>query len=111
MGFALVIPILLLLIGWEVFRAGWPALKAFGPGFFTSSAWDPVNGNFGAAPAVFGTIVSSILALIIATPLAVPLARTLSSRRDGPALNQLLADTGRLLAVFSLLLSIGLLLS
>ena len=77
-GFALVIPILLVLIAWEVFRAGWPALKTFGPAFFTSSAWDPVNGNFGAAPAVYGTIVSSILALIIATPLAVGVAIFLS---------------------------------
>jgi phosphate transport system permease protein len=78
MGFALVIPTLLLLIGVEVFRAGWPAFKAFGLTFFTSSAWDPVNGNFGAAPAVYGTIVSSILALIIATPLAVGVAIFLS---------------------------------
>jgi phosphate transport system permease protein len=77
-GFALVIPILLVLIAWEVFRAGWPALKTFGPAFFTSSAWDPVNGKFGAAPAVYGTIVSSILALIIATPLAVGVAIFLS---------------------------------
>jgi phosphate transport system permease protein len=78
LAFALVIPGLLLLIGMEVFRAGWPAFKAFGFPFFTSSAWDPVNGSFGAAPAVFGTIVSSILALLIATPLAVGVAVFLS---------------------------------
>ena len=41
----------------------------------------------------------------LAMPLAVPLARTLAAHRDGPALNQLLADTGRLLAVFSVLLA------
>ena len=44
-------------------------------------------------------------------PLAVPLHRTLAERRDGPSLNKLLADCGRLLALFSLLLSAGLLLS
>jgi len=77
-GFALVIPILLLLIGWEVFAAGWPALKTFGISFFTTSQWDAVNGRFGAAPAVFGTIVSSLVALIIATPLAVGVAIFLS---------------------------------
>ncbi len=54
---------------------------------------------------------SWILLSLLALPLALPLGRTLRERRDGPALNQLLADTGRLLAVFSLLLSIGLLLS
>jgi 1,4-dihydroxy-2-naphthoate polyprenyltransferase len=52
-----------------------------------------------------------LLLPLISVPLAVPLARTLSSRRDGPALNQLLADTGRLLALFSILLAAGLLIS
>jgi phosphate transport system permease protein len=75
---AMVVPILLCMIAWEVFVAGWPALSKFGLGFFTQSAWDPVNGNFGAAPAVFGTIASSILALVIATPLAVGVAVFLS---------------------------------
>jgi phosphate transport system permease protein len=73
-AFALVVPILLCLIAWEVFAAGWPALRQFGIAFFTTSNWDVVNGRFGAAPAVFGTIVSSILALIIATPLAIGVA-------------------------------------
>lgn len=74
LGFALVIPALLLLIAWEVFYAGWPALSRFGIGFFTSSDWDAVNGKFGAAPAVYGTLVSSFIALVIATPLAVGVA-------------------------------------
>src|SRR3954471_11455530 len=78
MGFALVIPVLLLLIAWEVFHAGWPALSKFGIGFFFSSDWDAVNGKFGAAPAVYGTIVSSLIALLIATPLAVGVAIFLS---------------------------------
>jgi len=77
-GFALVIPVLLLLIAVEVFHAGWPALSKFGFSFFTSSDWDAVKGNFGAAPAVYGTIVSSLLALLIATPLAVGVAIFLS---------------------------------
>jgi phosphate transport system permease protein len=73
-GFALVIPALLLLIAWEVFHAGWPALSKFGLGFFFNSDWDAVNGKFGAAPALYGTVVSSLIALIIATPLAVGVA-------------------------------------
>jgi len=78
MGFALVIPVLLLLIAWEVFHAGWPALSKFGLGFFVNSDWDAVNGKFGAAPAVYGTLVSSLIALLIATPLAVGVAIFLS---------------------------------
>ena len=77
-GFALVIPALLCLIAVEVFAAGWPALHKFGIGFLTSSEWDAVNGKFGAAPAIFGTIVSSAIALLIATPLAVGVAIFLS---------------------------------
>ncbi len=83
-GFAMVVPILLCLIAWEVFAAGWPALAKFGVGFFTTSDWDPVAGNFGAAPAVFGTLVSSLLALIIATPLAVGVAIFLSEFAPRP---------------------------
>ena len=59
-------------------RAGWPALRRFGWDFFIASDWDAVKGKFGAAPAVFGTIVSSIIALLIATPLAVGVAIFLS---------------------------------
>ncbi|NUP55737.1 MAG: phosphate ABC transporter permease subunit PstC, partial [Gemmatimonadaceae bacterium] len=76
--FAACVPLLLLLIAVEIGRAAWPALHAFGFGFLTSSAWDPVNGQFGAAPALYGTIVSSILALVIATPLAIGVAIYLS---------------------------------
>ena len=77
-GFALCVPILLVLVLWEVALAGWPALRQFGLGFLTSSVWDPVRGQFGAAPAVFGTIVTSILALVIATPLALGVSIFLS---------------------------------
>ena len=59
----------------------------------------------------FGELDAWILLPLACAPLAVPLRRTLADRRDGPSLNRLLADTGRLLAVFSLLLSAGLLLS
>jgi phosphate transport system permease protein len=68
--FALVVPATLLVIFVGVGVAGWPALQRFGLSFLTSSEWDPVAGRFGAAPAVYGTIVSSLLALLIATPLA-----------------------------------------
>ena len=77
-GFAVCVPLLLVLVLWEVARAGWPALSQFGFGFLTSSDWDPVQHKFGAAPAIFGTIVTSIIALVIATPLALGVAIFLS---------------------------------
>jgi phosphate transport system permease protein len=76
--FAVCVPVLLLLVAWEIGVAGWPAFREFGLGFLSSSTWDPVRGVFGAAPAIYGTIVSSIVALIIATPLALGVAIFLS---------------------------------
>ena len=67
-----------------------------------------------AAPAAtwaFGGLSAWLLLTLAALPLAPPLIETVSSRTDGPALNGALAGTGRLLAVFSLLLSAGVLLS
>jgi phosphate transport system permease protein len=78
MAFALCIPILLLFIALEIGVAAWPALEAFGFGFLYSSDWDPPHQIFGAAPAIYGTIVSSIIALVIATPLALGVAIFLS---------------------------------
>jgi 1,4-dihydroxy-2-naphthoate octaprenyltransferase len=58
-----------------------------------------------------GGLSAWLLLTLAAVPLAPPLLRTVFSRTDGPALNGALADSGRLLAVFSLLLSGGVLLS
>jgi phosphate transport system permease protein len=48
--------------------------QAFGWGFFLSIDWDPVQGLFGAKPFIFGTLVSSLLALLMAVPLGVGVA-------------------------------------
>ena len=77
-AFALCIPLLLLLIAVGVGAAAWPAFREFGLGFLTSSDWDPPHNVFGAAPAIYGTIISSIVALVIATPLALGVAIFLS---------------------------------
>jgi phosphate transport system permease protein len=75
---ALIIPALVVAIGVAIFAAAWPALSKVGFSIVTSSDWDVAAGKFGAAPAVFGTLVSSAVALIIATPLAVGVAIFLS---------------------------------
>ena len=77
-AFAFSIPLLLVLLGIEVAVAAWPAISAFKLSFLTSSRWDAVDGVFGAAPAIYGTLVSSALALVIATPLAIGVAIFLS---------------------------------
>lgn len=62
--------------------------------------------------ALFGRDISPLVLLaLLSIPLAVPLTRVVFSRTDGPSLNQALAKSGMLLALFSLLLSIGLLAS
>ena len=68
--FVLIVPVLVVMLFVAVGVAGWPALSKFGFSFLTSSTWNPVRGDFGAAPAIFGTVVTSLIALAIATPLA-----------------------------------------
>lgn len=70
----LTIPVLFLFIVLRIGRSAWPAIQAFGWGFITSSEWNPVLREFGALPFIFGTVVSSLLALLIAVPLSVGLA-------------------------------------
>ena len=48
----------------------WPSVTRFGPSFVWSTAWDVVRQQFGALPAIFGTLLSSFLALIIAVPVS-----------------------------------------
>jgi phosphate transport system permease protein len=71
---ALSIFAIVLLILVELISGSKLTISKFGMSFFFGSAWDPVNGNFGALPFIYGTVVSSILSLIIAVPLAVGVA-------------------------------------
>jgi phosphate transport system permease protein len=71
---ALTVLVILCLIVYELLSSSQLAWKAFGWKFFWSRDWDPVNEQFGALPFVYGTLVSSLLALILAVPLAVGVA-------------------------------------
>jgi phosphate transport system permease protein len=73
-AFGLTLPLLFLGIVYRVAAASWMSIEEFGWGFITSTAWNPAIGDFGALPFIFGTVVSSLLALVIALPLAVGLA-------------------------------------
>jgi phosphate transport system permease protein len=65
---------LLVLIVYELVLRSGLSWHAFGLKFFAASDWDPVNEKFGALPFIYGTLVSSFLALLIAVPLAVGVA-------------------------------------
>ena len=58
----------------ELLQGSALAWQKFGTHFFFGSEWDPVSGGFGALPFIFGTVVSSLVALFIAVPLAVAVA-------------------------------------
>ncbi|HEY3114951.1 MAG TPA: phosphate ABC transporter permease subunit PstC [Gemmatimonadaceae bacterium] len=75
---AFVVPALVVAIAVAIFAAAWPAFARLGLSIVTTSNWDVRGGHFGAAPALFGTLVSSAVALIIATPLAIGVAIFLS---------------------------------
>ncbi|MBS3899464.1 MAG: phosphate ABC transporter permease subunit PstC [Dethiobacter sp.] len=65
---------ILLVVLW----GAWPAWQAFGPAFLATSVWDPVQNLYGAIPAVFGTLVTSLIALALAGPLGIGTAIFLS---------------------------------
>src|SRR5437762_5951548 len=65
---------LIVLVGFELWRGSHLALQKFGWRFLSSSEWDPVDEQFGALPFIFGTLVSSVVALIIAVPLSIATA-------------------------------------
>ena len=61
-------------IGLELWKSSGLALEKFGWNFLTRQVWDPVMEDFGALPFIYGTIVSSLLALMIAVPLGLGVA-------------------------------------
>ena len=65
---------LLALIGIFLLIRAWPSVTHFGWSFVVTSQWDPVRDIYGALPVVFGTLVSSLLAMLIAVPLSIGIA-------------------------------------
>jgi phosphate transport system permease protein len=64
------LPVLICLLGWEMWRGSELSREKFGLAFLFSSAWDPALDDYGAVPFIFGTMVSSIIALLLAVPLS-----------------------------------------
>jgi phosphate transport system permease protein len=75
---ALVLVLIVAGIGYALWHESQLSIHAFGWKFWTTSRWDPVSGDFGAAPFIWGTLYSAILALLISTPIALGIAIFLS---------------------------------
>ena len=72
--FSMMVLVALMGIIVSLFINAWPALAKFGPEFLWRVEWDIVNEEFGAAIAIFGTVVSAAIALVIAVPLSFGIA-------------------------------------
>jgi len=72
--FAFLVLLLMLGIIASLVWGGWLSIKTFGFGFFTSTAWNPVTGEFGAAVPIYGTLITSFIALLIGVPVSFGIA-------------------------------------
>src|SRR5690349_9659091 len=73
-GVAVLVVAMVVGIGWILVSDSRLSLAKFGLSFWTQKTWDPVAGEFGALPFIWGTLYSSLLALLIATPVALGIA-------------------------------------
>ena len=78
LAMALTVLVLVILVGWQLWNGSVLAVKKFGFHFLTTSTWDPVADEFGALPFIYGTLVSSLIALLIAVPLSIATAAYLT---------------------------------
>jgi phosphate transport system permease protein len=95
--FAFVVVLLVAGIGVELFRQSLLAIQKFGLKFWLTDTWDPVAGDFGARPFIWGTLYSSVLALLVAGPVAIGIAIFISELCP-PRLRPVLAQLTELLA-------------
>jgi phosphate transport system permease protein len=72
--FALVLVVGVLAIGFELYRQSRLSIAEFGWQFWQTDTWDPIGGQFGARPFIWGTLYSSVLAILISTPIALGIA-------------------------------------
>jgi phosphate transport system permease protein len=90
----LALPLVMMVL---LYSASRPSIQKFGPSFLTGTSWNPVSESFGALPFIFGTVVSSIIALALAVPVSLGVAIFLSELCP-PKLKRPLGFTVELLA-------------
>ncbi|MEN9519198.1 MAG: hypothetical protein RLZZ381_1786 [Cyanobacteriota bacterium] len=95
---ALAIAGILVWITIQVAIAAMPAIKEFGFGFITTSSWNPVKEQYGVWPAIYGTVISSFIALAISVPIGLGVAIFLSEDYLPPAVQRITVFLVELLA-------------
>jgi phosphate transport system permease protein len=101
-GFAVLLVATVAAIGVELTRQSWLSISRFGLSFWLTGTWDPVAGEFGALPFIWGTLYSSVLALLIATPIALGIAVFISELCPARLRNPLVFVTELLAAIPSI---------
>ena len=71
---ALLVAVMFAGIIWSLFDGAWPAIRAFGLGFLFTETWNPVTERFGALAPIYGTLVTSLVAMLIAVPVGIGIA-------------------------------------
>jgi phosphate transport system permease protein len=89
-------------IAFELLRHSRLSIEKFGLRFWTGKIWDPVSGEFGALPFLWGTLYSSVLALLIAGPVSIGIAVYLSELAPGRLRRPLVFLTELLAAIPSI---------
>ncbi|UPT72754.1 MAG: hypothetical protein M0D55_12540 [Elusimicrobiota bacterium] len=105
-AFALLILVAAAALAWQLTRESLETWRTFGASFLWTSDWDPVADKFGAAPFLYGTAVSSLLALLIAVPLGVGAAIFLTELAPPRAAEGLMFAIELLAAVPSVILGL-----
>jgi phosphate transport system permease protein len=100
--FALLIVVLVAAIAFELWQDSRLSIAKFGLAFWRTRTWDPVAGQFGALPFIWGTLYSSLLALLISTPIALGIAIFLSELSPRPLRTPLAFLTELLAAIPSI---------
>jgi len=100
--FALLVVLLVAGIGFELYRTSHLTIAKFGFNFWRTKTWDPVSGEFGALPFIWGTLYSSVLAMLLSTPIAIGIAVFLSELSPRPLRTPLTFLTELLAAIPSI---------
>ncbi|BAY09601.1 phosphate ABC transporter permease subunit PstC [Calothrix sp. NIES-2098] len=96
--FAAITVIVLLWMSWVIFQEAKPAIEKFGIGFLWSQDWDTGNNLFGALPYIYGTLVSSAIAIFLAVPVGIAIALVTSENFLPPSIQSSLAFIVELIA-------------
>lgn len=94
---AALVLVLLAAVAASLVIGAWPAIKAFGPAFLASQAWNPVTEKFGGLAPIYGTVVTSFIAMLIAVPIGLGIAVFLTESCP-PALRRPIGTAIELLA-------------